>query len=68
MSQHPEKCRKSEMVRQRSGMVERAHCRLPYGHQGAHTFADSTGDVQTQAWKPDQSVEAYLRLARRSVS
>lgn len=59
-------CLKSEMVREHADHAERARCRLPLGHQGTHQFADSAGDVTTQAWKPEQSYEARMRLARRA--
>lgn len=55
-------CKKAEMVRERSGMADRARCRLPLGHGGPHQFACSNGaDVATRAWKPEQSSEARLR-------
>lgn len=61
-----DRCLKREMVRERSGHAERASCRLPFGHAGAHQFADSAGDVTTRAWKDPQSYEARLRLAARA--
>lgn len=60
-------CKKSEMTRQRRGMADRARCRLPLGHKGAHQFADGGGcDVSTRAWKPEDSCEAYLRACARA--
>jgi hypothetical protein len=59
------RCKKSEMVREHSGMVDRARCRLPLGHKGDHIFADSAGDVKTRAFKDEQSSEAKMRLISR---